>query len=236
MPDGEFTPTSTPVILEQIPDGDIAAPTSSSTDMELLPVGEFTPTSMPVISVPTPDGVGSEPIPDDAVFIKIDDSDLGGMGTGYQFDPEKSFSVLAFDLPPGAYTVSDASYKINSGDILMAGGTWSPMGLNTQIGFVDKYDSSIQYWTSIQSGGSFYSNKTESIDTTNMPTGEYYVCIGAAHSNANVVNKDYAYIELVIGVFQWNNNNEAEISKESKADVQKGNLIYRLHSESTIEN
>ncbi|GFI28684.1 hypothetical protein IMSAGC013_00061 [Lachnospiraceae bacterium] len=95
-----------------------------------------------------------------------------------------NFTVTAKDLAPGRYTKSSSTYYIHKGvDKLGYTVSWSPTGNNIRLGFVNRQDTSKQYYITCKGG-----EETGTMGTSNVPDGEYYVVFDNPSGNSGNVN------------------------------------------------
>lgn len=95
-----------------------------------------------------------------------------------------NFTVTAKDLAPGKYTKSASTYYIHKGvDKVDYAVSWSPTGNNIRLGFVNRQDSSKQYYITCKGG-----EKSGTMTTTTVPDGEYYVVFNNPTDNSGNVN------------------------------------------------
>ena len=104
--------------------------------------------------------------------------------TGNQTEKEENimrdnFSIASSALSAGDYASSENTYMIESEkDFLMYSMNWSPTGQSVHIGFMSKEDNAL-YLIDDVAGGS----AAGTINTVNVPSGEYYVIVFAASDN-----------------------------------------------------
>ena len=90
-----------------------------------------------------------------------------------------NFSIASSALFAGDYACSEKTYMIESEkDFLMYSMNWSPTGQSVHIGFMNKEDNAMYLLDDVAGGSA-----AGTINTVNVPSGEYYVIVFAASDN-----------------------------------------------------
>ena len=104
--------------------------------------------------------------------------------TGNQTEKEENivrdnFSIASSALFAGDYASSENTYMIESeNDLLMYSMNWSPTGQSVHIGFMGKENNALYFLDDVAGGSA-----AGTINTVNVPSGEYYVIVFAASDN-----------------------------------------------------
>lgn len=94
------------------------------------------------------------------------------------------FTITATNLAPGKYVKSSSSYYVHQGDDEVEYTvSWTPTGNNIRLGFVNRQDSSKQYYITCKGG-----EKSGIMGTSTVPDGEYYVVFNNPSGNSGNVD------------------------------------------------
>jgi len=90
-----------------------------------------------------------------------------------------NFSIASSALCAGEHVSSEETYMIESGkDVLMYSMNWDPTGQSVHIGFMNKEDNTLYLNDDVEGGSA-----SGTINTVDIPDGEYYVIVFAASDN-----------------------------------------------------
>lgn len=116
--------------------------------------------------------------------LVFENTETANLYTGNQTEKEEkivrdNFSIVSSALFAGDYASSENTYMIESEkDFLIYSMNWSPTGQSVHIGFMSKEDNALYLLDDVAGGSS-----AGTINTVNVPSGEYYVIVFAASDN-----------------------------------------------------
>lgn len=116
--------------------------------------------------------------------LAFENTETANLYTGNQTEKEENtvrdnFSIVSSALFAGDYASSENTYMIESGkDFLMYSMNWAPTGQSVHIGFMNKENNALYLLDDVAGGSS-----AGTINTANVPDGEYYVIVFAASDN-----------------------------------------------------
>lgn len=116
--------------------------------------------------------------------LVFENTETANLYTGNPTEKEENivsdnFSIASSALFAGDYASSEGTYMIESEkDFLMYSMNWAPTGQSVHIGFMNKENNALYLLDDVAGGSA-----AGTINTTNVPSGEYYVIVFAASDN-----------------------------------------------------
>lgn len=126
-----------------------------------------------------------------------------------------NFSIVSSALFVGNYACSEKTYMIErEKDFLMYSMNWAPTGQSVHIGFMNKENNALYLLDDVEGGSA-----AGTINTVNVPSGEYYVIVFAASDNTepfsiNATCEWTEYVEEIV----MGDNGETENETISRID------------------